>query len=498
MWPVAPVTKIFMPGIILLPSWTSGTNSAGKLAGIARSLGIPNARRHIFLCSDPAKPKCCERDRGVAAWDYLKARLKELGLRGAGEVLRNAGELSARLRRRPDRRRLPRGNVVPRLRPAGPRADHHGAPRGRQARGRIRDRRARAARRRGNVSSAGVDPGPGFVDDLFARLLIDDAWALRDERSFSWWPHRVVQRVHAEEPVGEGEGAASRVHVETDVLFADAVTLRQAAVLADLLRFPPLASFVVDREDGVVRLWSAALVTKETAPVALGFLSASAALQAIYAEGGREGLEDELGLPAAASEHPKSGSRPHPDGMLDLLSARIAPEGKHLSRFTDPADWHAAADALASVRGARGSLAARAGRAPAVPRPARGHASARPAALGAPAGAARRAPPGDGDGRLHPPLPARGRRSGDSRRRPEPQHEGARDAVRDRRDGRVDDRVARGELRVRDSRRRPAALLRPLRSERAPLAGAPAGPRGRHGAPRGRGARAPARGHFAG
>jgi hypothetical protein len=196
------------------------------------------------------------------------------------------------------------------------------------------------------VSSSSFDPGPAFVDDLFARLLIDDAWALRDERSFSWWPHRVVQRVHAEEPVGEGEAAASRVHVETDVLFADAVTLRQAGVLADLLRYPPLASFVVDREDGVVRLWSAALVTKETAPVALGFLSASAALQAIYAEGGREGLEDELGLPAAASEHPKSGSRPHPDGMLDLLSARIAPEGKHLSRFTDPADWHAAADAL--------------------------------------------------------------------------------------------------------------------------------------------------------
>ena len=62
--------------------------AAGKLAGIARSLGIPNARRHIFLCSDPAKPKCCERERGIAAWDYLKSRLKELGLADSGEVLR--------------------------------------------------------------------------------------------------------------------------------------------------------------------------------------------------------------------------------------------------------------------------------------------------------------------------------------------------------------------------------------------------------------------------
>lgn len=203
-----------------------------------------------------------------------------------------------------------------------------------------------------------ADPGPPFVDDLFARLLIDDAWALRDERSFSWWPHRVVQRVRAEEPVGEGDAAASRIHVETDVLFADGVTLRQAGVLADLLRYPPLASFVVDREDGVVRLWSAALVTKETAPVALGFLSAAAALQAIYAEGSREGLEDELGLPAAASEHPRSGARPHPDGMLELLKARIAPEGAKASRFTDPSEWIAAAEVLASF-GARAEASPR-------------------------------------------------------------------------------------------------------------------------------------------
>jgi (2Fe-2S) ferredoxin len=59
-----------------------------RLEEIARSLGIPSARRHIFLCADPAKPKCCDRDRGNAAWDYLKSRLKELGLADSGEVLR--------------------------------------------------------------------------------------------------------------------------------------------------------------------------------------------------------------------------------------------------------------------------------------------------------------------------------------------------------------------------------------------------------------------------
>lgn len=55
---------------------------------IATSIGVPAARRHIFLCCDQTKPKCCDRERGLAAWDFLKRRLKELGLSEQGGVLR--------------------------------------------------------------------------------------------------------------------------------------------------------------------------------------------------------------------------------------------------------------------------------------------------------------------------------------------------------------------------------------------------------------------------
>ena len=51
-------------------------------------MGVPAARRHVFLCCDQTKPKCCDRDRSLAAWDYLKARLKELGLSEQGGVYR--------------------------------------------------------------------------------------------------------------------------------------------------------------------------------------------------------------------------------------------------------------------------------------------------------------------------------------------------------------------------------------------------------------------------
>ena len=55
---------------------------------LRRTIGVPVARRHIFLCADQTKPKCCDKERGLAAWDFLKRRLKELGLSEQGGMLR--------------------------------------------------------------------------------------------------------------------------------------------------------------------------------------------------------------------------------------------------------------------------------------------------------------------------------------------------------------------------------------------------------------------------
>jgi (2Fe-2S) ferredoxin len=52
------------------------------------SLGIPVLRRHIFLCCDQTEPKCCDQERGLAAWTYLKKRLRELGLSEQGGIYR--------------------------------------------------------------------------------------------------------------------------------------------------------------------------------------------------------------------------------------------------------------------------------------------------------------------------------------------------------------------------------------------------------------------------
>jgi len=51
-----------------------------KLQQIAAGLSIPNVRRHIFLCAEQSKPKCCSAEAGTEAWAYLKRRLSDLQL----------------------------------------------------------------------------------------------------------------------------------------------------------------------------------------------------------------------------------------------------------------------------------------------------------------------------------------------------------------------------------------------------------------------------------
>ncbi|MEQ2009401.1 MAG: (2Fe-2S) ferredoxin domain-containing protein [Limisphaerales bacterium] len=53
-----------------------------ELQRLVTELGVEKFRRHIFLCADQTKPKCSPREASIESWDYLKRRLKELGLVG--------------------------------------------------------------------------------------------------------------------------------------------------------------------------------------------------------------------------------------------------------------------------------------------------------------------------------------------------------------------------------------------------------------------------------
>ncbi|ACK71287.1 Ferredoxin-like protein [Gloeothece citriformis PCC 7424] len=65
-----------------LPPEDSKTPQKSKdpLTESIETLGLKKIERHLFLCSDQTKPKCCPKQEGLDAWEYLKRRLKELNL----------------------------------------------------------------------------------------------------------------------------------------------------------------------------------------------------------------------------------------------------------------------------------------------------------------------------------------------------------------------------------------------------------------------------------
>jgi len=53
-----------------------------ELRSAAVSLGLKTVKSHIFLCADQKEAKCCPKEKGLESWEFLKRRLKELGLAG--------------------------------------------------------------------------------------------------------------------------------------------------------------------------------------------------------------------------------------------------------------------------------------------------------------------------------------------------------------------------------------------------------------------------------
>ena len=46
----------------------------------AEAIGVGKIRRHIVLCADQTEPKCSRKEDSLVSWNYLKRRLKELGV----------------------------------------------------------------------------------------------------------------------------------------------------------------------------------------------------------------------------------------------------------------------------------------------------------------------------------------------------------------------------------------------------------------------------------
>ncbi|MBD2113020.1 MULTISPECIES: (2Fe-2S) ferredoxin domain-containing protein [Cyanophyceae] len=59
---------------------SSAPDTCDSLAACVEALALNTIQHHVLICADQTKPKCCDKAKSIVAWDYLKNRLKELGL----------------------------------------------------------------------------------------------------------------------------------------------------------------------------------------------------------------------------------------------------------------------------------------------------------------------------------------------------------------------------------------------------------------------------------
>ena len=75
-----------------IPDDSPGAAALAQAREALGTIGGEHVGRHIFLCAMSEKQQCCRRAEGERAWKYLKMRLKQLGLTGAGGVQRTKAD----------------------------------------------------------------------------------------------------------------------------------------------------------------------------------------------------------------------------------------------------------------------------------------------------------------------------------------------------------------------------------------------------------------------
>lgn len=179
------------------------------------------------------------------------------------------------------------------------------------------------------------DVGPEVLDCLFGAMNIDAQWSIREPRAFSWWGHRLVQRVWAEPARLSHDHHIVRVHATTALLrdVPDTPELRLRLAMTNSLT--SLSALILKPSTNQILLYSAAYFHAENFPWLKHLFLAAVGLQVAEAHIKADSLAKTLGGEPDVSAHPQSGPRHDPDDILNVIASTFAPEGAGPSPWTE-------------------------------------------------------------------------------------------------------------------------------------------------------------------
>src|SRR4051812_10645268 len=126
------------------------------------------------------------------------------------------------------------------------------------------------------------NPGREVAQRYRELMSVDGEWTLEHDDGFTWWAHRLAQRIRFSEAWNEDEFVLSRVSAETDFLLP--IHEQQEKEFGFAMRLSAMSSAVRDPRTGVIRLRSAVLVHHATKAQVSRIFACAASIQVAMAD----------------------------------------------------------------------------------------------------------------------------------------------------------------------------------------------------------------------
>lgn len=187
------------------------------------------------------------------------------------------------------------------------------------------------------------DMGRQIIDYVYNTMAIDEHWSVREPLGFTWWGHRLAQRVWAEPLTGFSDPPAVRVYAETALLRNVPHSSRIANMVDAFNKFASLNSFIWNPISNRIVVRCAAGISSDSVGWMRPVFAAAVGIQVSDAHiKAANTLNDFAGGEIDVSAHPEHGPRPDMDEMVNIIEAMFAPIGGKLSPFRQ-ADFDEAA-----------------------------------------------------------------------------------------------------------------------------------------------------------
>lgn len=183
-----------------------------------------------------------------------------------------------------------------------------------------------------------TDVGLRLLDSLYKQLMVDDQWAVRRDRGFTWWSYRLAQHIEVSPPEWSIDRDVCSVRIWTEVVRDVDPATEPAKLIGYVNSFADLSAVVWNPAEATIIDCCTAKVHDGIFDWLSKVLATAAVLQNAAAHTRAHSLAEMTGGSPAASDHPVNGERPDMDDMLNLPAAVVVPEGAAPSRFSG-ATW---------------------------------------------------------------------------------------------------------------------------------------------------------------